>query len=299
MNWKDLLYTWFTQYPTPHHLLSKLMLWATRWRFRPWKNWQIRWFIRRYGVNVEEIATADPDAYPYFNQFFIRALKPGARPVAADSQALVSSVDGVVSQFGAISEGTLIQAKGKAFAVSKLLAGDQERATVFTHGSFITTYLAPRHYHRVHMPFTGKLTGMVYVPGRLFSVNPRTVNHVPGIFARNERLICYFDTAIGPMAVILVGAVFVGCIETAWSGTICPGQHKEILEWDYRQPDNAARAPVLTKGQELGRFNMGSTVIVLTASPNLAWQPDLHCGQEIKMGEIVARAEEEALRRPA
>lgn len=268
------------QYLLPQHLLSQLMYVLTRARLRVWKDWQIRWFIRRYGVDMRVAEQSDPLAYENFNSFFTRALKAGARPVAAGLNEIVCPVDGAVSQIGGISKGRIIQAKGRDYSLLELLGGSEERAAPFLQGQFATLYLSPKDYHRIHMPVTGRLREMVYVPGRLFSVNALNVRGIPRLFARNERVAAIFDTEIGAMAVVMVGAMFVGSIETVWAGTITPPYRSRLQRWDYLTQDT-----VIERGAELGRFNMGSTVIVLFESGDVTWNSALAAGSAVRMGQ--------------
>lgn len=268
------------QYLLPQHLLSQLMYVLTRARLRVWKDWQIRWFIRRYGVDMRVAEQSDPLAYENFNSFFTRALKAGARPVAAGLNEIVCPVDGAVSQIGGISKGRIIQAKGRDYSLLELLGGSEERAAPFLQGQFATLYLSPKDYHRIHMPVTGRLREMVYVPGRLFSVNALSVRGIPRLFARNERVAAIFDTEIGAMAVVMVGAMFVGSIETVWAGTITPPYRSRLQRWDYLTQDT-----VIERGAELGRFNMGSTVIVLFESGDVTWDLSLAAEIAVEMGQ--------------
>lgn len=268
------------QYLLPQHLLSQLMYVLTRARLRVWKDWQIRWFIRRYGVDMRVAEQSDPLAYENFNSFFTRALKAGARPIAAGLNEIVCPVDGAVSQIGGISKGRIIQAKGRDYSLLELLGGSEERAAPFLQGQFATLYLSPKDYHRIHMPVTGRLREMVYVPGRLFSVNALSVRSIPRLFARNERVAAIFDTEIGAMAVVMVGAMFVGSIETVWAGTITPPYRSRLQRWDYLTQDT-----VIERGAELGRFNMGSTVIVLFESGDVTWNSALAAGSAVRMGQ--------------
>jgi phosphatidylserine decarboxylase len=283
----DVLITLATQYTTPQHALSRLMYIMTRWRFKPWKNWQIKWVIRRFGVDMSEVTEPDITTYEHFNSFFTRSLKPEARPVAPGPEAIVCPVDGAVSQLGHIEENRLFQAKGRYFDLVTLLGGSAERAKPFSNGRFATLYLSPRDYHRIHMPCSGTLREMVHIPGRLFSVSPRTTRTIPRLFARNERVVAIFDTDLGPMAMVLVGAIFVASIETVWAGEIPASAHGDIHVWDYscRHPEH----PVihLEKGAEMGRFNMGSTVILLFPDNIVEWQQSLQPEQHVRMGQLI------------
>lgn len=275
-------YVVLLQYLAPQHALSRFAGWVAGCQYSPLKNYLIHWFIQRYGVNMEEAITSNPSDYPNFNSFFIRTLKEGARPLAVGETTLVSPVDGVISQVGAIQKGRLFQAKGAEFDLLTLVGGKKNIAQLFDHGQFSTLYLAPKDYHRVHMPLTGKLISMTYVPGQLFSVNPQTVDHVPNLFARNERVICLFETAVGPMAIILVGAMLVASIHTVWGGEIAPTRAKSVRTWTY--PDDYL---TLEKSEEMGYFKLGSTVILLFGEDSVVWREGLGVGSIVRMGEGV------------
>jgi phosphatidylserine decarboxylase len=279
LRWRDRAFVAF-QYVLPQHLLSRLVRRATRARTVRWKNFLIRSFLRHFAVDMTEAVEPDPFAHPTFNAFFTRALKPSARNVDANPRAVVSPVDGTVSQAGSIDEHRVLQAKGHCFSLDALLAGDTSLASDFRGGEFATLYLAPYDYHRIHMPITGRLRDTVFVPGRLFSVNAVTARSVPELFARNERLVCTFDTEAGRMVIVLVGALFVGSLSTVWTGDI------DIRE--RRRPTRIAVEPrVLERGAELGRFNMGSTVIVLLQRARARWRRDLQAGATVKMGRAI------------
>ena len=269
------------QYVLPHRLLSRIVYWATRWTWRPWKNFLIGRVVKSYSVDMTQAAQTDPFAFASFNAFFTRALKPGARHAPADARAIACPADGRISQFGAIREGRIFQAKGQDFSVTELLA-DESEAAKYTNGQFITVYLSPRDYHRVHAPLSGTLRETVHIPGRLFSVAPLPVAHVPRLFARNERLVCHFDGAHGPFAVVLVGAMLVSGVETVWSGVEIPPYASAIQRKDWRGKDVH-----LQRFAELGRFNMGSTAILILPAavaqldPGLAPQGFVEVGQEI------------------
>lgn len=281
MTVKDALFA-LPQYVLPHHALSRLMSRLTHSENAVVKHNLISQVIRHYRVDMSEARVQDIDAYASFNDFFTRELRPGVRPVAAERQAVVSPADGVISQAGRISDGAMFQAKGKQFTVTDLLGGDPERAAPFADGLFATIYLSPRDYHRLHMPLAGRLTKMVHVPGRLFSVNAATTNAVPGLFARNERVCCLFATEAGAMALVLVGAIFVSSIETVWHGVVTPPSAGSVQCWHYRDD-----APNLTIGQEMGRFNMGSTIIVLFGKERIEWRDGLVAGQPVIMGQQI------------
>ena len=266
----------------PKHLLSWMMLRATRIRFAPWKNWQIRWFIRRYGVDMSLAADPAPASYPDFNTFFTRTLAPGARPLEGGPRSVVSPADGTVIAAGSIHGRRVVQAKGRGYTLEALFGGDERAAAEFDGGRFAVIYLSPRDYHRAHMPLTGRLRSMVYVPGKLFSVNPVTVDAIDGLFARNERVVSFFDTDLGPLAMTLVGAVFVGCIEQAWRGAVTPPRKRAILVERYDGEDI-----VLEQGREMGRFNMGSTVILMLANRAVEWAPWVTPGAPARMGRRI------------
>lgn len=241
----------------------------------------VQWFVRRYGVDMSEAADPDITSYLTFNEFFTRALKPGARPIAQAD--LVCPVDGAISQFGPIEHDQILQAKGHRYTTTALVGGDAALAAQFDHGHFATLYLSPRDYHRIHMPCDGRLRRMIHVPGDLFSVNPTTARGVPGLFARNERVVCVFDGPRGPFVLVLVGATIVGSMATVWHGVVNPPRVKEVREWRYDEP------PLQFKqGEEMGRFLLGSTVVMLFPQSGLqfnrAWQP----GRAIRLGEVMA-----------
>lgn len=245
------------------------------------KNRAVKWFIGRYGVDMNEALEPDPAAYPSFNAFFTRALKPGLRPVDERKAVLVSPVDGSISQLGQVSNDRIFQAKGQSFSLNELLGGDADRAANFTDGEFATIYLSPKDYHRIHMPLAGTLREMVYVPGKLFSVNPTTAENVPNLFARNERVACVFDTPAGPMALVLVGAMIVGSVETTWAGIVAPGGG-EVSESRY----DGLKTPIrFEKGEEMGRFRLGSTVIMVMPKGAVRWNASQAAGGMVRMGE--------------
>ena len=259
-----------------------------RCRWRPLKNWLIDWVIGRYDVNIEEAESTDREDYANLNAFFVRALRSGVRPLAGDPYALLAPADGVVSQFGAIQGGRLLQAKGQDFSAQALLGGDPELAAEFDRGEFCTVYLSPRDYHRVHMPVAGRLRRMIHIPGRLFSVQEATARTVPNLYARNERVVAIFDTRLGPLAQVLVGAIFVSSIETVWHGGVnLPGERRALWHTDY--PATGERAVTLERGVEMGRFNMGSTVILLVAKDVLQWDSRLQAGSSVNMGEALGQ----------
>ena len=270
------------QHILPQHLLSRCVYRAARSEWRPGKDFLIRSFLRGFTVDMNEAAQPDPFAYPSFNAFFTRALRGDARPIDPDPQALVSPVDGTVSQAGHIDDRALIQAKGHHFSLEALLAGDGALVETFRHGEFATLYLAPYNYHRVHMPLEGVLSATVHVPGRLYSVNTATAAQVPELFARNERVICTFDTPQGRLAMVLVGALFVGSMSTIWAGEVRPssGRRPALLA----PPPSPVR---LARGAEMGRFNMGSTVILLLERARVRWADSLRVGATVRLGQRI------------
>ena len=277
-----------SQYLLPHHLLSRLIGYAADCRAAWFKNRLIGWFAKQYQVDMSEAQVEDLEAFEHFNAFFTRTLKPGARPLAQGPDAVLCPADGAVSQLGKIEHGRIFQAKGHSFSLVELLGGDTERANPFMGGAFATIYLSPKDYHRVHMPLAGTLKEMVYVPGRLFSVNQSTAENVPELFARNERVVCLFDTERGPMAVVLVGAMIVASIETVWAGLVTPPK-RSLKTFRY---DEAARVPiVLDKGAELGRFKLGSTAIVLFGADQVQWAQELAAGSPVQMGQLLGGAQ--------
>jgi phosphatidylserine decarboxylase len=241
----------------------------------------IAWFVGRYGVNMAEAANPDIASYPTFNEFFTRPLKAGARPLAQAD--LICPVDGAVSQFGPIRQNQIFQAKGHDYSTQALVGGDAQLAARFEDGHFATIYLSPKDYHRIHMPCDGKLTRMIYVPGDLFSVNPATARGVPGLFARNERVVCVFDTANGPFVMTLVGATIVGSMATTWHGVVNPPRSAKVREWRYDD-----QAITFKKGDEMGRFLLGSTVVMLFPKGPLNFNPAWEPAKPVRLGEAMA-----------
>jgi phosphatidylserine decarboxylase len=270
------------QYLLPHRALSRLVYWATRWTWRPWKNFLIGQIVRRYKVDMGEAAQPDPFAYQHFNAFFTRKLKPNARREDADPTALISPADGRISQAGRIVDGRIFQAKGQSYTAAELL-GDDAAAEPYRDGDFITIYLSPRDYHRVHMPLGGTLRETVHVPGRIFSVAPFAVEAIPRLFARNERLVCHFDSPHGPFVAVMVGAVLVSSVATVWDGLVIPPYAAQI-----RRKSFAGEAITLARFAEMARFNMGSTVIVLLPR-GLIELDDLKPQQTVKLGQRLGR----------
>lgn len=271
----------FAQYLIPQHALSRLLGYFSRCRCRIIKNNFIKLFMRTYKINLSDALKTNINDYSSFHDFFIRELKPDARPIADDINIMVSPVDGCISQFGKIKNDRLFQAKNFDFTLQELLGKESIETNHFKNGNFITLYLAPGDYHRVHMPMSGTLKKMIYIPGRLFSVNKTTTSSVPRLFARNERVVCFFETQRGPIAVILVGALIVGSIYTSWAGQITPQDSKrvEVTSYDTGIHD-------LKRGDELGYFAMGSTVIVLSNAENkIEWDKYVMVDNVIKMGQ--------------
>ena len=269
-------------YVLPHRLLSSLARTLAYSTNPSIKQWLIDTVTRKFGVDLSEAAEPDPRAYPSFNAFFTRALKPGARIADPDPSALLMPADGHISQCGDIVDGRIFQAKGQSYTAAELL-GDAEAARPFADGLFATVYLSPRDYHRVHMPWTGTLRETVHVPGRLFSVGTAAVADVPRLFARNERLVCHFDTEFGPMASVMVGALLVSGVETVWSGVEIPAYADRISRKDYR-----GKGIVLERFAEMARFNYGSTVIVLLPKGVAALNPELHAESPVRLGQRLA-----------
>jgi phosphatidylserine decarboxylase len=270
----------FIQHILPQHLLSRCTGWLADMRHPLWlKNWLIHLFIRQFNVDMAEAAEPDPTRYASFNEFFTRPLREGARPMAEAD--LVCPADGAISQLGAIEFGRIFQAKGQSFSTAELLGGDTQRAGQFADGNFATIYLSPRDYHRVHMPVAGRLTATSYIPGQLFSVNQVTAENVPRLFARNERLVCYFDTAAGPMALILVGAMVVAGIETVWSGQVAPPTSTPV----FRDYDSVPESVELEQGAEMGRFMLGSTVVLLFPKGRVEFDASYVAGAATRLGE--------------
>ena len=271
-----------SQYLLPKRALTSFAgrMASRRHRLTPWL---IERFIAKYGVDMSEALDSDPGHYATFNDFFTRALKPGMRPIA--DAALVSPVDGAISQFGDIQGEQVFQAKGHHYSATALVGGDSALASRFTDGSFATLYLSPRDYHRIHMPCDGRLMRMIHVPGDLFSVNPATARGVPGLFARNERVVCVFEAAHGPFVLVLVGATIVGSMATVWHGVVNPPRVGQVREWRYDDERIALR-----RGEEMGRFLLGSTVVMLFPPPRLAFNPAWQPGGAVRLGEVMVPA---------
>lgn len=271
------------QYFVPQKLLSTVYGKLSHCDHAAFKSWAIQRFIRLYGVNLSEALEKDPLAYASFHEFFIRRLDLSLRPIDATPSSIVSPCDGRISQIGDIAAGTLLQAKGRSFSVNALLGG-HAHASAFERGRFATIYLAPHDYHRVHLPDAGTLTSVIYIPGKLFSVNPTTAEHVDQLFARNERVVMFFDSLQGPFAVVLVGAMIVGSITTRFNGTLTPPRQNRIIQFDY---SNSSKNYIkLDKGEEIGYFSLGSTVILLFTE-KLRWEQELAQHTRIVVGQRI------------
>ena len=271
------------QYLLPQHGLSRLI--GGLAQSRRWRKPLINLFVRRYKVDLSEAEIQEPDQFAHFNDFFTRALKPDSRPLATDSNGILCPADGAISQIGRIDQDQLLQAKGRYYSLVDLLGGDGGWAEQFQNGSFATIYLSPRDYHRVHMPIAGKLLRTLYVPGALFSVNQATTERVPGLFARNERLLCQFESASGPMTLIMVGAMIVAGIDTVWAGKVAPATKPRTLTTaNYRDHQPAI---ALNKGEEMGRFRLGSTVIILFPENRAQFLSSLQADSKVRMGQLL------------
>lgn len=273
------------QHLVPQHALSRIVGWLADSRIPLIKNTFIRFFAKKYQINMAEAQIENPLDYPTFNAFFTRALKEGARPIDTDSDAIVSPADGAISQIGKIDYGRIVQAKGRGYGLSTLLGGYPHLSDLFKNGYFATIYLSPRDYHRVHMPIQGTLRETVYIPGDLYSVNQTTAQEVDQLFARNERLVALFDTEAGPMAMVLVGAMIVAGIETVWSGQEAPVIKKPVIKAFQPKPETPI---TLEKGEEMGRFKLGSTVILLFGQDAIDWVDALQENSGVRLGERIA-----------
>jgi phosphatidylserine decarboxylase len=270
----------------PKQLLTEFAGWAAQGGVSSGltQSW-IRWFIQKYAVNMSEAAQTDYSTYATFNEFFTRALKPESRPVAnGEFSTWVCPVDGAISQFGRIQNGQIFQAKGHEYSSLALLGGSAGLASEFAGGEFACIYLSPKDYHRIHMPVSGQLRQMIYVPGKLYSVNPTTARHIPQLFAVNERVICVFDTDFGPFVNVLVGATIVGSMVTSWHGVVNPPRRSEVTTWDY-----AAGQHYLSKGAEMGQFRLGSTVVMLWPKHTLSFNPNWAPGNSVRLFEAMGR----------
>lgn len=270
------------QYLLPHHFLSRLIFWLTR-RESALRLPIMRWFVRQFKVDLSEAQESNLANFPTFNAFFTRALREGARPLLGGEKDIACPADGHISQLGEIRDNQIFQAKGHQYSVEELLALENpEDMAAFHGGQFMTVYLSPRDYHRLHMPLSGKLREMVHVPGRLFSVAPGTVANVPRLFARNERVVARFDTEVGPMALVLVGAINVAAIETVWAGLVTPPKGKTVQRWQYKGDASIT----LARGEEMGRFNMGSTIIVLLPK-GVHWNTKLESEMPVRVNQLI------------
>jgi phosphatidylserine decarboxylase len=283
-SFSDRLFVW-SQYLTPKQALTAFAGKVASFRGGPLTTHIITRFVERYSVNMSEAANADLSSYTTFNEFFTRPLRAGARPLARAD--LLCPVDGAISQFGRIEKDQILQAKGHSYSTTALLGGDAKLAAEFESGSFATIYLSPKDYHRIHMPCAGQLKRMIYVPGDLFSVNPATARGVPGLFARNERVVCIFDTMHGPFALVLVGATIVGSMATVWHGIVNPPRGKVVREWTYEA--QGKKAVKLKKGEEMGRFLLGSTVVMLWPRGPLQFESSWSPGKAVRLGEAMAQ----------
>lgn len=271
----------FLQYLLPHHCLSRTFGYLANSRNTKIKNYLINWFCNRYQIDLSQALEPNIDKYATFNDFFTRRLKANARPLPADPKIIISPIDGTISQIGTLDNQRLIQAKGKHFILQSLLSQNlREYFAAFNNGCFTTLYLSPKDYHRVHIPCAGKLIKTVHIPGRIFSVNPLTANDVDRLYARNERVVAMFETAIGPMAVVFVGAMMVASIKTVWQGIITPPTGKKIRVWEHADQNiNFAR------GDEIGQFQFGSTVIILFPKDVMSWNSELRTENKIQFGQ--------------
>ena len=273
------------QYITPKHLLSRLVGKLAAAQAGAVTTAIIKLFIKQYKVDMSEALESDPESYSSFNAFFTRELKADARSICLDEKQLALPVDGAVSQLGNIEHDAIFQAKGHNYSLTTLLGGKPELAKPFLNGKFVTIYLAPKDYHRIHMPIDGQLTDMIYVPGELFSVSPLTAERVLGLFARNERVVAIFDTKIGKMAIVLVGATIVASIETKWAGTVSPPSGKNVLHWQY--PEQGGNSVFIKKGEEMGLFKLGSTIVACFEADTVEFA-DLNAGDVTRLGEVFA-----------
>ena len=279
----DAIRVW-PQYILPQHGLSKLMYRLARSRFKPWKSLMINSAVRLYRVDMREAGKEKAADYVSFNDFFTRHLKPGARTWHLDETNIISPVDGAISQIGRLAGGALIQAKGRRYRLHQLLATDDKMSERFKDGCYVTLYLSPRDYHRIHMPVSGRLIKSVYVPGRLFAVNNASVRGVDNLFAANERFISLFETGSGLLAQIMVGAIFVGSLQTVWLGQITPAEKRELTVREYKD-----QTITLKQGQEFGHFNMGSTVILIFEKDKIEWLRELRNNDAVEVGQILGK----------
>ena len=275
------------QYAMPKHFISRMVGKLAAAKAGGLTTALIKLFIKQYKIDMSEAKYPDPAHYKTFNEFFTRPLKEGIRPLAEESDIIAHPVDGAISQLGDVVDGQIIQAKGHDYSLQALLGGKEEDTAPFLGGKFATIYLAPKDYHRIHMPVDGTLSKMIYVPGDLFSVNPLTAQNVPNLFARNERVVAIFETEIGPLAMVLVGATIVASIETIWAGTVTPPAGKDVFSWNY--PTTGDNAITLKKGEEMGRFKLGSTVILAWGANQAEFLSDQHPETVARMGTPFAK----------
>ena len=275
------------QYAMPKHFISRMVGKLAAAKAGGLTTALIKLFIKQYKIDMSEAKYPDPAHYKTFNEFFTRPLKEGIRPLAEESDIIAHPVDGAISQLGDVVDGQIIQAKGHDYSLQALLGGKEEDTAPFLGGKFATIYLAPKDYHRIHMPVDGTLSKMIYVPGDLFSVNPLTAQNVPNLFARNERVVAIFETGIGPLAMVLVGATIVASIETIWAGTVTPPAGKDVFSWNY--PTTGDNAITLKKGEEMGRFKLGSTVILAWGANQAEFLSDQHPETVTRMGTPFAK----------
>ncbi len=276
-------------YLLPHHLITRLIYRLTRLE-TPLKDPLIKLYINFLGVDMHEALYPDPESYRSFNEFFTRSLKPGARKISTDPLSVCAACDGAILAYGKIEDGDLFQAKGRFYSLQDLFAGSKDHAATFDGGSYHTIYLSPYDYHRVHMPIAGRLKTMIHVPGRLFSVQEYGTYMIKNLYVRNERVIAVFDTVMGPLAIIMIGAIGVASMETVWSGLVTPANMR-VSHTSYEQQKNDV---YLQRGEEMGRFNLGSSVICLLANPDISHLPAVSSGMPVKMGEAVARLQTSA-----
>ncbi|WP_462179315.1 archaetidylserine decarboxylase [Pseudoalteromonas gelatinilytica] len=275
------------QYAMPKHFISRMVGKLAAAKAGGLTTALIKLFIKQYKIDMSEAKYPDPAHYKTFNEFFTRPLKEGIRPLAEESDIIAHPVDGAISQLGDVVDGQIIQAKGHDYSLQALLGGKEEDTAPFLGGKFATIYLAPKDYHRIHMPVDGTLSKMIYVPGDLFSVNPLTAQNVPNLFARNERVVAIFETEIGPLAMVLVGATIVASIETIWAGTVTPPAGKDVFSWNY--PTTGDNAITLKKGEEMGRFKLGSTVILAWGANQAEFLSNQHPETVTRMGTPFAK----------
>jgi len=275
-----------SQHLVPQHLLSRLVGWVAETKISWIKNLFISKFIKAFNVNMDEAQRQTPDAFENFNDFFTRELKPGMRPIAEENNAIACPADGAISQLGPIENGRVFQAKGHDYSLIELLGGEAETAEPFMGGQFATIYLSPKDYHRLHMPVTGTLREMIYVPGDLYSVNQTTAENVPRLFSRNERVVAIFDTELGPMALVLVGAMIVAGIETTWAGRITPFD-RNVRSVKYPTKGEVQEPMTIEKGEEMGRFFLGSTIVVCFGKDKMHWLEDMQAERPVRLGESI------------